>query len=108
MSTTINTNTEKLVRRNGILYKEGNGRSEKTDSGDWVYRTDLAPIEGAEIVLPFCEHKGSEKHRADYCCVWEPVSGFSLPRLVKFMCKKHCKDIGTNPYWICKIRGVNY
>ena len=108
MSTTIDTNTEKLVRRNGILYKEGNGRSEKTDSGDWVYRTDLVPIEGAEIFVFPSAAQGKQKHRAEYCCVSEPVSGFSSQRVVKFMCEQHCKNIGTMPYWICKISGVNY
>jgi len=108
VGTTTDTNTEKLVRCNGILFKECNGRDEKTESGAFVHRTDLVPIEGADMVLPFCEHNGSEKHRADNCCVWEPASGLSSQRQVKFMCKKHCKDIGTNPYWICEISAVNY
>jgi hypothetical protein len=114
MDTTLDTNTRsgRLVRKNGILYRECNGRYEDSElpTGNphipffkvWV--VDMVPVEEAEIQRPRCEHKGSVPHPATHVLVWELLSG----RHVKFMCEDHYKDIGTQPYWVGKLVGVNY
>lgn len=97
----------RYLRQNGVLYKECNGRYESYDPEQppfqqWV--VDMIPVEGADIQRPKCEHKGSTPHPAEYVCVWELLGG----RQVKFMCKDHHKDIGSQPYWVSKLIGVNY
>jgi hypothetical protein len=106
---TFNSNTasHRYVCENGVLYEECNGRYESYDPDQplftqWV--VDMIPVDGAEIKRPRCEHKGSKPHDAHYVLVWENLSG----RHVKFMCKDHYKDIGTQPYWVGKLVGVNY
>jgi len=113
MGTTLDTNTQsgRLVRQTGVLYRECNGRYEDFHpTGNpaipyfqqWV--VDMIPVEGAEIERPRCEHKGSVPHPATHVLVWELLSG----RQVKFMCEEHSKNVGAQPYWVSKLIGVNY
>jgi hypothetical protein len=111
-TTHSNTRSGRLVRQNGVLYRECNGRYENSDlpTGNpripffKVRVVDMVPVECAEIQRPRCEHKGSEPHAATHICVWELPSGLK----VKFLCEAHYKDIGTQPYWVAKLVGVNY
>jgi hypothetical protein len=111
MSTTLDTNT-RYVRENGILYKECNAREENahpTGNPAIPYFkqgvVDMIPVEGANIQYPCCEHLDSEPHTAQYSCVWEQRGG---GRHVKFMCEDHCENIGSQPYWVSKLIGLNY
>ena len=109
MGTTLDTNTQsgRLVRQNGVLYRECNGRYESYDPKQPVFThwvVDMIPVEGAEIERPRCEHKGSVPHPATHVLVWELLSG----RQVKFMCEEHSKNVGAQPYWVSKLIGVNY
>jgi len=111
MDTTIDTNTRssRLVRKNGILYRECNGRYEDSDmpTGNphipffkvWV--VDMVPVEEAEIQRPRCEHKGSVPHPATCVLVWELLSG----RVAMYFCDEHSRDASPQPYFVSKLVG---
>ena len=71
-TTHSNTRSGRLVRQNGVLYLECNGRYEDSDlpTGNpqhpffKVWAVDMVPVEAAEIQRPRCEHKGSLPHDA--------------------------------------------
>jgi len=113
MDTTLDTNTRsgRLVRKNGILYRECNGRYEDSDmpTGNphipffkvWV--VDMVPVEEAEIQRPRCEHKGSVPHPATCVLVWELLSG----RVAKYFCDEHSRDASLQPYFLSKLVGYH-
>ena len=109
MDTTLDTNTRsgRLVRKNGILYRECNGRYEDSDmpTGNphipffkvWV--VDMVPVEEAEIQRPRCEHKGAVPHPATCVLVWELQAG----RIAKFFCDEHSRNASPQPYRLAKL-----